>query len=255
MKLPGVLAAVPLCALSLASAQSRGVLQNYLNKPGFQWTCSHLAHIEFCRPAALAPAVAGESAQVAEASLTVQLRWAGATAYAPRIHIFVLESAQRMAQLTRAYAFGVSQPADHIVCFVEGHPEDLAHEMNHEVMTTLWGPSEPWIAEGLAAYLSAPDAIDDRFRRLAASHRAVSLESMVNDTWTAASPAFPSTVIYPELGSFVKYLRTRFGMEKLRAVWRGGSAAIQRVLGKQLADLENDWRASLERPQPRASAH
>jgi hypothetical protein len=173
MKLPGLLVAVPFVALSVASAQSR-VLQRYLNKPGFQWTCSALPHIEFCRPAALVSTVAAESSKAVEASLAAQLLWAGASTYSPRIHIFVLESTERMKQLTSAYAFGVSQPADHIVCFVDGHSEDLIHEMNHEVMTTLWGPSEPWIAEGLAAYVAAPQAIDDRFRRLAGSHRDVS---------------------------------------------------------------------------------
>jgi hypothetical protein len=54
-------------------------------------------------------------------------------------------------------------------------------------------------------------------------------------------------VIYPELGSFVKYLKKTYGMERLRQVWRGGSAAIPRVLGKSLRGLEADWETSLAR--------
>jgi len=32
------------------------------------------------------------------------------------------------------------------------------------------------------------------------------------------------------------------------AIWRSGSAGIPRVFGKELTDLENDWRASVVRP-------
>jgi hypothetical protein len=66
---------------------------------------------------------------------------------------------------------------------------------------------------------------------------------MVNPTWTAADSS--SAVIYPELGSFVKYLKETYGMDRLRRVWRGGSAAIRPVLGKSLAKVEQDWLAAL----------
>jgi hypothetical protein len=144
------------------------------------------------------------------------------------------------------YAAGGSQPTEHTVCFVAGHPEALTHELNHEVMRHLWGISEDWIAEGLAAYVSEPGEVDNRFRQLLDRGKAVPVNWLVNPGWTA-SMGFPSTVIYPELGSFVKYLKTTYGLGCLRRLWRGGSAAIPRVLGKSLGRIDRDWRDSLAR--------
>jgi hypothetical protein len=240
--------AIALCAASAASAQPRGQLGNYLAAPGFRWACDRLAHIEFCHVKDLPPAVAADTGRDAERALAEELHWAGATAYAPRIHLFLVESPARLRQLVGSYAFGSSEPTEHIVCAVQGHPETLIHELNHEIMTQLWGPSEPWIAEGLAAYVSAPGQVDGQIRQLLIERRIFPLKWLVNAQWTAGLPAFPSTIIYPELGSFVKYLRSTFGMARLRDVWRGGSKAIPRVLGKSLPDLELAWRASLTRP-------
>jgi len=226
-------------------AEKSSLLRRYLERPGFQWNCDKLAHMEFCYPGELPSSTAAGIGRDAEKTLAAELRLAGVSRYAPRIHVFLVESYGRLRELVGAYAAGASQPAEHIVCFVAGHPEALTHELNHEVMTHLWGPCEPWIAEGLAAYVTDPEEVDRQFRKLLDRHNTVPLQRMVNPAWTAA--IYPSTVIYPELGSFVKYLKKTYGMERLRQVWRGGSAAIPRVLGKSLRGLEADWETSLAR--------
>jgi hypothetical protein len=239
-------AAAAFCALAVAAAQSRGpLLRQYQQKPGFQWKCEKLAQVDFCYPFKLAPSIVDSTERDIERTLGEELDLAGASQYAPRIHIFLVESYGRLRELVGAYAAGASEPGEHIVSYVLGHPEALTHELNHEVMTELWGRSEPWIAEGLAAYVTDPAKVDRQFRGVLDSGKAIPLGRMVNPKWTAST--YPSTVIYPELGSFVKYLRDTFGMVRLREVWRGGSAAIRRVFGKSLEDLERDWRAATGR--------
>jgi hypothetical protein len=236
-----------LCLLFCAAAAwaqpqpPRPPWRQYLDNPDFQWKCSHLTHFEFCHPGELPPSEAAGIAADAERTLAAELRLAGVGDYSPRIHLFLVESYRRLQQLLGYYAAGGSKPTEHVVFFVLGHPEALTHELNHEVMTHLWGLSEPWIAEGLAAYVSDPGQVDGQFRQLLASGKAVPLNRLVNPAWDP-SMAFPSTVIYPELGSFVKYLKETYGMDGLRRVWRGGSASIPRVLGKPLGDLEREWR-------------
>lgn len=221
--------ATALYAVAIASGQPKGPLGTYLRKPGFHWRCEHFAHLDLYSSSDLPPATAATIGRSAEETLAAELRWAGATQYAPHIHIFLLESAESLRRLVGAYGFGASQPEEHIVCFVRGHPETLTHELNHEVMT------------------SAPDAVDGQFRQLLANHKSFPLRLMVNAQWQASLPAFPSTAIYPELGSFVKYLRGTFGMTRLRQLWHGGSVAIPRILGKSQEELERDWQASLSR--------
>ena len=96
----------------------------------------------------------------------------------------------------------------------------------------------------MAASLTEPK-LDAKAHDLIAAGKARPLEEMVNSWWNAS--LYPSTVIYPELGSFVKYLRHTYGIERVRAVWRGGAAAIPRTFGKPLDRLERDWRAVLMR--------
>jgi hypothetical protein len=230
--------------IALADAQSRAsLLRQYKENPGFQWKCAALGQVDFCYPEKLPPSIVASSERDIARALGEELDLAGASEYTPRIHIFLVEAYGRLRELVGAYAAGSSEPSEHIVCYVLGHPEALTHELNHEVMTHLWGHSEPWIAEGLAAYVTDPKLVDRQFRALLDSGKAIPLERMVNPKWTAST--YPSTVIYPELGSFVKYLRATFGMDRLREVWRGGRAAIPRVFGKSLGDLDRDWRASL----------
>jgi hypothetical protein len=228
------------------SARSEpSTLRQYLKNPAFEWKCDALARMDLCYPDRLPPSMVAPVLQDIERTLAEELHQAGASHYTPRIHFFLLGSYERLRQLVGAYAAGSSVPAEHIVCFVLDHPEALTHELNHEIMTHLWGQSEPWIAEGLAAYVTDPGRVDDQVRQLVATHQDLPLAKMVNHNWTAAE--YPATVIYPELGSFVKYLKDTFGLDLLRHVWQGESASIPRVFGKSLATLERNWRASLTR--------
>jgi hypothetical protein len=232
-----------LCVLAWTLAAQDEGPNKYLERPGFAWQCKTLPHFDFCFP----PEMDGShdiqaAGAAAEKSLSRMLRIAGADAYEPRIHLFMLHSSRRLEDLTGAYAAGASVPPDHAVFFVEGNSVAMVHELNHEVLTTLWGASEPWIAEGFAAFVSEPD-LDGKARRLLTSGKARPLADMVNTQWNASQ--YPSTVIYPELGSFVKFLNKRYGAARLREIWKGGAASLPRVLGKPLENLERDWRASL----------
>jgi len=218
----------------------------YLAQPGFRWTCQGERTFRFCDPPGL------ESSQAAVRrdtwqSLAATLRLAGESNYTsePLIYIFRLESVARLRKLLHVSAYGASEPKAHAVFFVSGHPEALAHELNHEILTTLWGPAEPWIAEGFAAYAAGLD-VDSQCRALLASHGYLPLPNLVNPNWNAS--LYPSTKIYPELGSFVKYLRETRGLARLRKLWHLGYRSIAQVYGEPLSRLETEWRASLDRP-------
>ena len=55
-------------------------------------------------------------------------------------------------------------------------------------------------------------------------------------------------ITYTELGSFVKYLDKKYGMKRIQEVWGGGAESIPQVYGKSLADLEQEWLATLSQP-------
>jgi hypothetical protein len=234
-----------------ASGAEQPAVRKYLSRPGFQWTCAGRLTFRICQPPGLKPA-ATDMTRAATTDLNKILHAAGASDYTgkPLIYIFVLDSDWRLSELLHVSAYGASEPKDHAIFVVTGHPEVLAHELTHEVMANLWGSSEPWITEGFAAKIAGSDDADDRVRRIL-STRSISgkndyipLGDMVNADWIAAW--YPSATTYPELASFVGFLLRTYGTDRVENVWRGGSRSIQRVLGKSLAQLEGEWKASVK---------
>jgi len=150
-----------------------------------------------------------------------------------------LRQAKREAALAGTELPGLGLPgrrlAAHEAYRVLGHETSGGAGSRTELRseTHLWGLSELWIAEGLAAYVFEPGEVDSQFRQLLDSGKAVPLNWLVNPGWTASS-VFPPTAIHPELVSFVKYLKKTYGAARLRQVWQGGCAAIPRVLDKSL---------------------
>lgn len=240
--------AIGLCLfLAPLAAQDRGAVEKYFERPGFAWECETLPHFEICySPERKGTPGMAAVAAAAERELARMLRIADAAEYRPRIHLFVLNSVEMLRDLTGAYAAGASVPQEHALFAVEDNRVAMVHELNHEVFTTLWGTSEPWIAEGFAAYLSEPD-VDGQCRGVIASGKARALDDMVNSRWNAS--LYPATVIYPELGSFVKYLTGTYGIARVRRVWKEGSGAIPQVFGRPLEQLEREWRAFLAQPR------
>lgn len=235
-------------ALSLSAAydQEAPAVRKYLTRPGFRWTCEGKLTFRFCYPPGLESIAVNVKRDVGE-SLVKTLRLAGASSYGskPLIYLFLLESEGRLQELTHVSAYGASEPRDHAIFVVSGHREALNHELNHEILNMLWGPAEPWIAEGFAAYAAGLD-VDGQCRRLFESHGYLPLANMVDPAWNAS--IYPASKIYPELGSFVKYLRETRGIPRLRQVWRLGSRSLTRVYGEPLSQLEHEWQASLYRP-------
>jgi hypothetical protein len=224
---------IPLLLASLLSSEPAALKMR-------EWSCETRTHFRICRAG---NADAGAIANEAPAALRESMHFIGASEYPHRVYVFVVRGPQDLQRLIQAYANGASHPEEHAVFVVQNRVEELYHELNHEVVTGIWGKSEFWIAEGLAAYATDPMGIDDRCRKTLAERWSLKLADMVRPDWNAAQDPYPARAIYPMLGSFVKYLKTTYGLEAVRKVWTGGSASIPTVFGKRLAVLERDWRA------------
>jgi hypothetical protein len=161
-------------------------IRKYLNRPGFEWTCEGHLTFRACHLPGLESAAA-DSRRDANTDLRTILRVAGAADYARKllIYVFVVDSVRRLTELLRISAYGPAEPKDHAIFVVAGHPEVLAHELAHEVMANLWGPSEPWISEGFAAKIGGSGNADDRLLRLLRNRGYIPLADLVNPSWNA----------------------------------------------------------------------
>jgi len=228
---------IPLLMAALLGADEPAALSKR------HWDCSSTDHFRVCAVPGLK---AGSVGADAEKALARTLRLLSAPDYPHRIYLFVLASPREMQSLIGAYGSGASHPEEHAVFLVPSRGDDLMHELNHEVVTGRWGKSEFWIAEGLAAYAADPIGIDERCRKSFAERWSLKLADMVRPDWNAAQDPYPARAIYPMLGSFVKYLKTTYGLDAIRNAWTKGSASIPAVFGMRLDALDRRWRESLK---------
>ncbi len=222
-------------------------IRQYLNHKGFHWACNQTPHFLLCyQPGSPAERSIKDLEIIAEQDRNTILQMAGVASYEPRIYSFFLRSRPQLKRLIGFYGDGRSRPAQHATFYVIDGPRTLAHEMAHEILSNLWGAAQEWVEEGMAVYTTEFPILDGDVRAYYTSHKLLPLEKLVNPDWT--SSMYSADITYTELGSFVKYLDTKYGIKQVEQVWRGGSASIQQVYGKPLAVLEKEWLETLSQP-------
>ena len=228
-------------------------LRPYYAHTGFSWKIDSMSHFdlnyETDTEAARRIVQLEEVAEKGRASI---LQMLGASDYLPTIHVFFVESIERMKQLIGSEVIGRSRPTQHAVfCVVAPFSElSLKHELTHEIATNLWGPAESWVEEGLANF--AVDNKSSLMKRqclgMMQSKQWIPLKKLVSPEWESSS--FAPDEIYPELGGFVEYLYVTYGVDRLQQIWKGGSKAIKKVYGKRLSKLETEYKSDLIKHRP-----
>ena len=228
-------------------------LRPYYALTGFAWKIDRVANFELNYEAGTEAALRiSQLEEVAEKGRGSILQMLGENAYDPTIHVFFVESIERMKQLIGSEVIGRSRPTQHAVfCVVAPFSElSLKHELTHEIATNLWGPAEHWLEEGLATF--AVDNKSSLMKRqclgMMQCKQWIPLKKLVTSQWESSS--FSPDDTYPELGGFVEYLYETYGVEYLQKIWKGGSKSIRKVYGKRLSKLESDYRSDLIKHRP-----
>ena len=228
-------------------------LRPYYAHTGFSWKIDRISHFELNYESGTEAALRiAQLEDVAQRARTSILEMLDERDYQPTIHVFFVESIERMRQLIGAEVIGRSRPTQHAVfCVVAPFSElSLKHELTHEIATNLWGPAEHWLEEGLANF--AVDNNSSLMKRqclaMMQSKEWIKLGKLVSPEWESSS--FSPDDTYPELGGFVEYLYQKYGVARLREIWRGGSKHIKTVYHKKLSRLEADYRSDLVKNRP-----
>ena len=235
-----------------ASAPGRPVtipdeIRTYFNQPGFRWKCNQTPHFLLCyEPGSESERSIKDLEIIAEQDRDTVLQMLGVTEYEPRIYTFFVNSRRQLRKLIGFYGDGRSRPMQHAMFYVIDGPRTLAHEMTHEILSNLWGPAQTWIEEGVAVYTTEFPILDGDCHAYFAAHRLIPLAQLVNDKWE--SSMYDADITYTELGGFVKFLDKKYDMKHIQDVWKGGAASVPTVFGKSLAELEQEWLATLAQP-------
>lgn len=154
---------------------------------------------------------------------------------------------------------GLATPGGSYLVY-EGAPDWglIVHENAHTLLDQNWGETISFLSEG-AGRLAEARATDPLMNHretqgFLAQGKWFALEEMV--TFSIGEPGLKTDLGYPAAGSFVEFLIEIHGLARFKEICQlegespgdeGSPARWQRVFGKTLQQLEDDWRPWLER--------
>lgn len=133
-------------------------------------------------------------------------------------------------------------------------PHELAHQVLAQLTDNPYGGPPSWFDEGLAMYAQTrrDEWIDARLEEAARQGRLIPLEALA-----ASFPADTDQALlsYAQSQAVVEYLISTYGADRVRALALAFAAAmpvdqaLQTVLGRDVDELDAEWRATLPPPE------
>ena len=226
-----------------------GLARRALAQPVFAW-------IEHPAPPLRAYFLVGSYAASHRDSLVARLETARRHAFeildrqpdnAP-MDVFYLESRLQMETLLGRRPAGFAEPETGTVLLMTNPDWRVFdhHEVMHVVAERSWGPAHAgadWLREGLAQFADGHcgrHTNEQVANGLAAVDGWIPLTTLVQHFRT-----LPDLTAYLEAASLAGYLHRVYGVPALRAMWQGGPAEFERVSGRTLSQLEQEWRGAM----------
>lgn len=232
-----------------ASATAAAAATGARARDEFRWVLTKSPHFRIhTLPGSWAAGRVDSLAASAESALAADLSLLGAVDYRRTISLSFVDDRDAMRRLVGMPYGGMAQLGRDSAYFVANAAvrPALRHELMHLVAYELWEvPAEPasWIVEGLATY-AARGCRGRDFHAVAATladeGRLASLRVLVEDFASVSD-----IVSYLEGASLVQFVRERYGMEAVRALWARGLAEGTRRFGTTPGALEAAWRDRL----------
>lgn len=249
-------------AIAIASASAIGTFGDNTSakalkeKKGFTWITKSSANFDFYYEVGT-PAerdIEKIMANMEKSRAHVETLLGGT--FGTRTDAFLVDSRARMKQLVgeegNGFAFGSRKmlvgKLEMVSAMVYSDTIKAigAHETCHILALFLWGKAHGvWVNEGLAVY--SDDQWQGNPLHLVAKvllnrGKLLPIADLIDDGWLKK---YPDMVTYPELGSFVKFLYEKYGMEAVKNLWQHGAKEAEGGFGKNIAALETEWRAEL----------
>ncbi len=199
---------------------------------------------------------------IADAVLDVSETWS--VRWGKPVLVTIFSSHDATLFLHSRYGYYLSRVETHKICLppdVCGVPDLLRqavrHEAAHAGVHTIAGDAAPrWFDEGVAVWCEEPgEFAGDRRLRLAAAGGHLpglgAIEAALG-TYEVELDSAQAHLAYAAAGSFVGWLVAQCGLEAVRGLLDALGAgadlrrASRRTLGRDLRDLERDWRKAVQ---------
>ena len=236
------------------------------NKKGFTWISKSSANFNYYfEPGTPAERDFDKIASRMEKSRAGVEKLLGGS-FGEKTESFLVDSRARMKQLVgeegNGFAFGSNNPDTSKLEFVTAmvYSDTIkaigGHETCHALAHVLWGkPHGLWMDEGLAVYA------DDQWngsplhvvaKMLLNKGELLPIADLLDDHWPKK---YSDLVTYPELGSFVKFLYEKYGLDPMKNLWQHGAKDAESIFGKNISALDSEWRAELAKVNLKSISH
>lgn len=172
----------------------------------------------------------------------------------PKIEIFLLDSREEMRRIAGRPIAGFAQPGELTAVFVagEGYKPAFRHELNHAYAFVRWGELRggTWLAEGIATLAAQPcqgHSVDEIAAGYLSQGKLPTVAAMRADF-----RGISELEGYTTAASLLDFIRRRYGISTVRAVWQGNPAdSITLDLDKPGGgNIEREWRSALREVTP-----
>jgi len=166
--------------------------------------------------------------------------------YAYGIYLVAVDSREEMKDLM-GYEIKGGAAQGHDLVFFVFNPEirpQFKHEIFHLMSYEAWGPTKHRLLdEGGATYTDNVCFYDNPMYSINAWYLQekvlFSLESLIYDFDQKAKEN--DVIAYIQSAGIFKYLYEKYGVDKMKALWRRGFESFDEVYGFSVAQLEADW--------------
>ena len=172
----------------------------------------------------------------------------------PKLEVFLLDTRQDMKEITGRTISGFAQPGELTAVFIAGpgYKPLIRHELTHAISFVRWGELRggDWLAEGLATLTQGTcqgHSPDEMAAGFLAGEKLPSVAAMQNDFRRIGELQG-----YIGAASFIDYLRRRYGISMVRALWQGNAPnSLTNDLAKpEGGNAELEWRIALHTITP-----
>jgi len=230
-----------------------------LNNRNFNWQSKSSEHFRIhYLPGSVAEREIDTLIKQNEAYLASHLTLLGIEEYDKVINFFYCDSRDQVKEISSYSVRTMANPGCLTVLAVLNNEErgHDAHELMHIVSMDLWGgwewkraPALSWLSEGLAAYADIP--CNGYEQAELAAHILKNTENSVPlDSLATNFRQYPEMIGYMLMASFVQFVLDQYGMELFHNLWNEGYDGFEKVFGKDVVAVEQEWLKYMDTKYP-----
>lgn len=231
------------CSLIQFGTYDTPPIEKALSNSAFNWQRDSTNNFNFYFDARYIPNIYVDSAKIMlEKEYPELLKFLGVKKYDHRLNLFMVDSRKDMGKLIGMETNGMASPKDNTVysIFNANVRTYGKHEFCHVISINEWGMyKETWLSEGLA--VNSDDNwwgydLHSLANYLYSKNKLIPIKEIIKNFHK-----YESLITYPECGSFVKYLKDKYGLDLIRELWKDGSIVFERRLNKDISSVEQEW--------------